>query len=174
MLTAHNCSGFTLCELLIVALILGILGAVTAPHFKGVITEIKLNEAAAELVGGLQYARNLAVEYQRPFGIKADTSGNWFRVFDDRYKADANPHHSSDPPVDAYGVVLEPLNKTWYVKTYDTIYKGVKITAVPAGGEIRFYPDGHSAASDHTFLINLDTAQRTITVNGTTGRVSVQ
>ena len=170
----HTCSGFTLLDLLIVALILSILGTVAVPHFKGLTIETKLNEAAAELVGGLQYAQNLAVEYQRPFGLKADATGNWFRVFDDRYKADPNPHHGSDPPVDAYGVVLEPLSKIWYVKNYDTIYKGIKITAVPTGGEIRFYPDGHSAAANHTFLISLATAQRTITVNGTTGRVSVQ
>jgi type II secretory pathway pseudopilin PulG len=160
--------------LLIVALILGILGAVTIPHFKGIITENTLNEAAAELVSGLQYAQNLAIEYQRPFGIKADAAGNWFRVFDDRYKADPNPHAASDPPVDAYGVVLEPLSKTWYVKDYDTIYQDITISTVPTGGEIRFYSDGHSAASDHTFSISMGTAQRTITVNGTTGRVSVQ
>ena len=174
MRSTHNCSGFTLFDILIVVLILGILGAVTVPHFKGIITETKLNEAAAELVSGLQYAQNLAIEYQRPFGLKADTVANWFRVFDDQYKADLNPHHGSDPPVDAYGVVLNPLSKTWYVKTCDAIYQGVKITLVPVGGEIRFYPDGHSAAADNTFLISLGTAQRTITVNGTNGRVSVQ
>jgi Tfp pilus assembly protein FimT len=174
MRSRYHCSGFTFYDLLIVALIVGILGAVTIPHFKGIITETKLNEAAAELVSGLQYAHNLAVEYQRPFGIEADAAGNWFRVFDDRYRADPNPHHGSDPPVDAYGVVLDPLSKTWYVKTYDTIYPGVKISAVPAGGEIRFYPDGHSAASDNTFSIGLATVQRTISVNGITGRISVQ
>ena len=174
MRSTQNCSGFTLFDLLIVALILGILGTVTTPHFKGIITETKLNEAATELVSGLQYAQNLAVEYQRTFGLKADATANWYRVFDDQYKADPNPHHGSDPPVDAYGVVLNPLSKTWYVKTYDSIYQGVKITAVPIGDEIRFYPDGHSAASDNIFAISLGTAQRTITVNGITGRVSVQ
>ena len=55
MSRTRNCSGFTLFDLLIVALILGILGAVTIPHFKGLITETKLNEAAGELVTGLQY-----------------------------------------------------------------------------------------------------------------------
>ncbi len=173
MRSTHHCSGFTLFDLLIVALILGILGTITIPHFEGIITETKLNEAAAELVCGLQYAQNLAVEYQRPFGIKADAAGNWFRVFDDQYKADPNPHHGSDPPVDAYGVVLDPLSKIWYVKTYDTIYQGVKISSVPTGGEIRFYPDGHSSNGTTTISLNFVEKQKTIFIDGNTGVITV-
>jgi len=46
--------------------------------------------------------------YQRPFGLETDAEGNWLRLFDERYKTDPNPHHEGDPPVDAYGVVLNP------------------------------------------------------------------
>lgn len=148
------------------------------------VTETKLNEATGELVSGLQYAGNLAVKYQRPFGLKAleaNVNGNWFRVFDYRYKDDTIPHHdcfpdpACDPPVDAYGVVLNPFDKKWYQKDFDTMktYEGVSITSVPAGGQIRFYPDGHSDSSDNTFVLSLAGNQRTITVDGTTGRISV-
>ena len=139
------------------------------------VNEAKLNEAAGELVSGLQYAGNLAVQYQRPFGFEANVAGNWFKVFDYQYKTDSDPHHDYDPPVDVYGVILNPVDKKWYWKDYDDMetYKGVSITSVPAGGEIRFFPDGHSSSSDHTFVLSLDNDQRTITVNGTTGRVTV-
>jgi len=139
------------------------------------VNEAKLNEAAGELVSGLQYTGNLAVQYQRPFGFEANVSGNWFKVFDYQYKTDSNPHHDYDPPVDAYGLVLNPVDKKWYQKDYDDMktYEGVSITSVPAGGEIRFFPDGHSSSSDSTFVLSFDGDQRTITVNGTTGRVTV-
>ena len=167
--------GFTLLDLLIVILILGVLGVIAIPQFHSMVTERKLNEATGELVSGLQYAANLAVKYQRPFGLEADVDGNWFRVFDYQYKDDPTTHHDKEPPVDAYGVVLNPMDKKWYQKDFDDMktYEGVKITSVPAGGQIRFYPDGHSSFSDNTFILSLGGNETTITVNGTTGRISV-
>lgn len=168
--------GFTLLDLLIVLVILGILAGILIPQYDGMISEARLNEASGELVAGLQYAGNLAVRYQRPFGLRANVGGNWFRVFDKQYKTDPTPHHDSVPPVDTNGVVLNPVDKKWYEKDYDTMetYEGVRITSVPAGNEICFYPDGHCSSSDKTFVLAYAGNQRTITVNGTTGRISVQ
>ena len=168
-------NGFTLIDVLIVVLLLGIVGMVAIPQFHSVIFEAKLNEATGELVAGLEYARNLAVSYQRPFGLKADTGLNTFAVLDARYESDPLPHHADDPPVDSQGVVLNPLEKTWYEKDFNTMteYTGVAITAAPVGGVIYFYPDGHSDSSDNTFTLTLEGEQRTVTVNGTTGCISV-
>lgn len=174
--TRYVQQGFTLVDLLIVILILGVLGVIAIPQFHSMVTEAKLNEATGELVSGLQYAGNLAVRYQRPFGLRANVGGNWFRIFDKQYKTDPHPHHDSVPPVDAKGVVLNPVDKKWYVKDYDTMgtYEGVRITSVPPGNEICFYPDGHCSSSDKTFVLAYGGDQRTITVNGITGRISVQ
>jgi len=146
------------------------------PQMHSMIAEARLNEAAGELICGLHYAENLAVQHQRPFGLNADVAANRFKVFDYQYKNDSNPHHDYLPPVDAYGVVLNPMDKKWYTKDFDTMetYGGEHLTSVPASGEIRFYPDGHSSSSDSQFILSLDGNQRTITVDGTTGRVSVQ
>ena len=179
---SYRNKGFTLLDLLLVVTILAVLGMIMIPQFHSMITEARLNEAAGELVSGLQYAGSLAVQHQRPFGLMADVDENWFKVFDHRYKDDTNPHHdcwpdpACDPRVDAYGVVLNPMDKKWYRKDFDTMktYEGVRITSVPEGGEIRFYPDGHSSSSDNTFVLSFGGNQRTITINGTTGRVSVQ
>jgi len=175
-MSVRGSSGFTLIDLLIVVMILGILGMTVWPQFHSMIGEAKLNEAAGELAAGLQYAGNLAVVHQRPFSLLADADGNWFKVVDHRYKDDPTPHHSDDPPTDDYGLVFHPVEKTWYLIDFDTQapYEGVDLTAAPTGGEIRFYPDGHSASSSHTFVLSYAGSQRTITVDGRTGRVSVQ
>lgn len=158
-------------------MIIGVLGVLIIPQFHSMVSESKLNEATGELVSGLQYAGNLAIQYQRPFGLEANVGGNWFRVFDTApYPDDVPPARPDNkPPVDADGVVLNPVDKKWYIKDFDTMktYEGVSITSVPDGGEIRFYPDGHSSSSDNTFVLSLAGNQRTITVNGTTGRISV-
>ena len=158
-------------------MIIGVLGVLIIPQFHSMVSETKLNEATGELVSGLQYAGSLAIQYQRPFGLEADVGGNWFKVFDTApYPDDVPPARPDNkPPVDADGVVLNPVDKKWYIKDFDTMktYEGVHIDFVPPGGEIRFYPDGHSSSSDNTFVLSLAGNQRTITVNGTTGRISV-
>lgn len=159
-----------------VMVILGILGTIAVPQFHSMMGARRLNTAAGELVSALQYARNLAVKYQRPFGLRANVANNWFHVYDDKYRTDANPHHDEVPPVDAFGVVLNPLDKTWYIIDYDTMdtYEGVTMTSIPASSRICFYPDGHSSSSNSTFVVSYTGEQRTITVNGTTGRIHVQ
>lgn len=178
MLITNKDKGFTLLDLIVVILILGVLGMIAIPQFQSMVAESKLNEAAGELVSGLQYARNLAVQYERPFGLMVDVNENWFNVFDtDPYPDDVPPARPDNkPPVDADGVVLNPMDKKWYIKDFDTMntYEGVSITSAPAGGQLLFYPDGHSSSSDSTFILTLAGDQRTITVNGFTGRVSVQ
>ncbi|MGD8372350.1 MAG: hypothetical protein PVF76_03475 [Syntrophobacterales bacterium] len=168
--------GFTLLDVIIVIMILGILGVLLTPHMHSMITQARLNDAAAELVAGIQYARDLSVTHQRVFGLTADVGGNWFKVVDHKYKDDANPHHDSVPPVDTYGLLLHPVDKTWYSKDFDNsaTHEGVSIDGVPASGAIFFYPDGHSSEGDSVFVLAFKGNQKTITVDGITGRISVQ
>jgi type II secretory pathway pseudopilin PulG len=159
-----------------VIMIIGVLGVILTPQFNSLISEGKLNGAAEQLINGLEYAQNLAITHQRPFGLKAEVEGNMFRVFDNQYKADPNPHHGSDPPVDAFGVVLNPLDKKWFERDFDTMneFNGVTIKATPAGEEIYFYPDGHSNSVDSTYVLGYGKQQRSITVDGMTGQIAVQ
>ena len=159
-----------------VIMIVGVLGVILTPQFNSLISEGKLNGAAEQLMNGLEYAQNLAITHQRPFGLKAEVKANMFRVFDNQYKADPNPHHGSDPPVDAFGVVLNPLDKKWFERDFDTMneFSGVKITSTPAGGEICFYPDGHTNAPDATYTLGYGEKQRSISVDGMTGQIAVQ
>lgn len=166
--------GFSLIELLIVVMILGILGMAVVPQFQNFQTKNRLDGAAGEMATALQYARQLAARHQRPFGLMADVGTNRLEVFDQRYRSDGAAHTGEVPPVSAYGVVLNPLDKNWYLRDFNTLseYAGVKIQTAPGSGAILFYPDGHSAATDSSFVIALGDRQKTVTVNGTTGRVT--
>lgn len=159
--------GIVLLDLLIVAIILGILAVVALPLLSSFLNDNKLNSSATEVVSGLQYAGNLAVRYQRPFDFETDLGANSFRVRD---TADPAPN---DPPVDANRVVLNPHDKSWFSKDFDAIeaYQGVKLLS---GSTVRFYPDGHSGTSDSTFTVSLGDRQKSIKVDGMTGRVTVQ
>lgn len=165
--------GLTLMDSILTVLILVIVAMIGLPQLNGVLQGARLDEAAAELVSGLHYTRSLAVEHQRPFGLRADVSGNWFAVYDGRYQSDPQAHLTDVPPVGANGVVFHPLSKAPYTRDLDTIYNGVMISAVPPGGDIRFYPDGHSSESASLFVIQLGDKQRKISVDGTTGQIRV-
>ena len=165
-------AGFTLLDSLIVIVILGIIGMIIIPEFQGLIQETRLSEAAAEIVSGMQYAGNLAVRYRRPFGFQADAAAGWFKIYDNRYAGDASAHTDQDPPVTAYGVVLNPLDKNWYIRNFADMenYRAISFTSA----QIVFYPDGHSASSDTTVTVSLGSSKKTITVDGMTGGIRTQ
>ena len=172
MIAKRKQRGFTLLDSLIVIVILGIIGMIIIPQFQGLIRETRLSEAAAEIVSGMQYAGNLAVRYRRPFGFQADAAGHLFKIYDNRYSADTTAHTAADPPVTALGVVLNPLDKSWYIRNFADMENYQAVTFTDA--TIVFYPDGHSASSDTTVTVGLGSRQKTITVDGTTGRISTK
>ncbi len=55
-------NGFTLLELILVILILGIIAGVAVPSIRGIMDETILDEATQEVVNALRYARNLAIQ----------------------------------------------------------------------------------------------------------------
>ena len=55
-------NGFTLIELILVILILGIIAGVAVPSIRGIMDETTLDEATQEVVNALRYARNLAIQ----------------------------------------------------------------------------------------------------------------
>jgi prepilin-type N-terminal cleavage/methylation domain-containing protein len=194
-------SGFSLFELIIVIIIIGITAMVAMPRLHSMVTEAKLDGAVGEVVSALGYARNLAVEHQRPFQVQAyttnysDDKANQFLVIDDLYESDPSAHTGvgDDPPVYTYGRVYNPFDKKPYIIDFDDLpaalvgvvtpkreYDGVVITDVPGGGTsgpIYFYPDGHCsdpAGAANTIVLSYVGNQKTITVDAITGQIEVQ
>ncbi|MFC1822188.1 Tfp pilus assembly protein FimT/FimU, partial [Thermodesulfobacteriota bacterium] len=175
-LAAGNAKGYTFADLIIVTLILGILATVTVPTFNSLAHEMKLDGAATEVVLALQYARSLAVRYQKPFEVRAyrynygSGKANQFLIKDPS-APDSLMHLDAEPPLYTYGRVFHPLDKKPYIIDFNDIqsaldgviepkreYESVDFTYVPGGGidgTIRFYPDGHSSDTDNTIVLTL-------------------
>lgn len=165
-------------------MIIGIIGVIIIPQFQGMVQETRLSEAAAEIVSGMQYAGNLAVRYRRPFGFQADATGTsrLFKIFDNRYHTGittCTDQVPDDPLMNADCVVLNPLDKSWYIRDFATMENYREVTFAVKRNDVLipfivFYPDGHSASSDTTVTVGLGSRQKTIKIDGATGRISVQ
>ena len=115
---------FVLFDVLIAILILGIMALIAIPSVASMIGQNRLNGAANEMVSGLQYAEGLAVKYGRPFGVNVDGPNSTFFVYDSA--------PTGDPPVNASNVVVNPIDRAWYVKAFKNhphAYSGTKITS---------------------------------------------
>jgi len=186
VLLVNRKAGFTLFDSLIVIAILGIVGMAIIPQFQGMVQETRLNEAAAEIISGMQYAGSLAVRYRRPFGFQADATGTsrLFKIFDNRYYTNTvvcTDDTKDDPLMNVDCVVLNPLDKDWYIRDFAAMENYREITfAIKRKTDdvlipfIVFYPDGHSAASNTTVTVSLGGRERKIEVDGATGRINVE
>jgi type IV fimbrial biogenesis protein FimT len=70
-----NARGFTLVELMVTIAIAAILTALAVPTFTRFIRQGQYTSAANELVTGFNYARNEAIQRQRPVSVAAKTGG---------------------------------------------------------------------------------------------------
>jgi type II secretion system protein H len=118
--------GFSLLELLIVLIILGIAAAITAPNFSRLIELYNVKKAARQLVTDLQSAKMRAVaegvDHRVSFvagntpryAVERHSGGAWTTIDIVRDLADpANPYHARDIKMDTSAnslrVVFSPL-----------------------------------------------------------------
>ncbi len=74
---AHkNSQDFTIIEILIVLLIVGILSALAAPSFLGMLNRAKVNDAVAKVRGALQEAQREAIRKSKSCSVTLDTTNN--------------------------------------------------------------------------------------------------
>lgn len=150
--------GFTLLELTIVVLLVGILAAAAAPRIGEAVTRQQADAAARRIKADLEWARRSA----RLAGLSRTVAVN---VTTNRYDMAgiADPNH----PGQTYGV---DLGQTGYAVTL------ASVTPPPAQGSsttnITFDMYGRPA-KDATVVIQQGSEQRTVRVDGVTGQVSI-
>jgi len=165
--------GYTLIDLLMVMLVLGLVAMLVLPGFQADNPTLELRRSSTELVAGLEYARSLAIRYERPFAVKVDAAKNEFHVKDtDPQPNGAPPAQPGNlPPVNNRASVLDPIGKDWYENAFPG-GPGHAGAMVVTGGEIWFYPDGSASVSTGVVL-KASGEQWTINVDPRTGGVRV-
>jgi len=77
-----NSEGFTIIELMIVVLVLGVIAALALPSFKSILDGRKLKGAADELYAMLQFARSESIKQNQAIYFDIDVA-NWCFGVDD-------------------------------------------------------------------------------------------
>jgi general secretion pathway protein H len=147
MNTPREPNGFTLVELLVVLLILGLLLALAPMAFHRAMPGLELRTTTREVAGALRSTRGAAIRDNREAALTLDVEEGWYRRDG---QADAREIH---PDID-----LKLLTATTEVDS-----EGV--------GRIRFFPDGTSTGGQITLARDGNTYY--ILVDWLSGRVEI-
>lgn len=67
-------SGFTLIEMLVVVIIVGVIAAIAAPNFLGLLNRNRVNDAAQQVEGALKEAQRQAMRKGKPCTVDINTT----------------------------------------------------------------------------------------------------
>jgi len=75
--------GFTLMEMMIVVVVIGLISAMAVPSFLSYMPKLKVKTTARDIVSQLRLARSKSVSERRPYGVQFDVAKNCYTVFAD-------------------------------------------------------------------------------------------
>lgn len=152
-----NASAFTLLELMVVLLLLGIISAIAVPSINSTLDEMKLDSAAQEIVSAIYYIQSLAIKEGIVYGVQFNAETNSFNCIQT-------------------GLVINPLDKKQYQVDFNAEghLQGVDITSASfLAGKLTFDSLGEASESG-TVLLDYAGRQKTITVSAPIGKVTIQ
>ncbi len=172
----RNPKGFTLIEIMISMMILGILTMITTSTALNWVSDRRLSHACQVMISGIEYTAALSLRYQRPFQFKTSTADNSFQIIDAApYPQSVPPERQNNtPPVNSDGVVVHPLSKNWYIIDFNQITDLKSIHILSGPGLIVFDSAGNAPYADSLYVIQAGDQKRTIQVKGISGTITVQ
>lgn len=147
-MTCRTSTGFTMIELLLVLLLLGLVYALVAPGLTEGSVGLEMKAATRQLAAGLRKARSTAVTERRDALVTLDVEGRAFSV-------------TGDPKTYA---LPERMELALFTAQSEQVQDKV--------GAIRFFPDGTSTGGRIT--IGFGESKQHIDVDWVTGRVTIQ
>jgi general secretion pathway protein H len=167
--TRSASGGFSLFELLVVILIIGLISALVTPRMTASLPGVKLKSAARAVAASLRYARSRAVSESRPYIALFDGTQKRLAVEPVETRLDAVGSNDIRKILD-----MSELQNAYEFP--DEIQFDVEDTRDADEGAdlvpIFFFPGGDSTGAK-IVLRNLRRKQYTITVDTITGRVKI-
>lgn len=173
-------SGFTLIELTLVVLVLGIVATMAVPLMSTVLTEARLNAAASEIVTAIEYAQLTALGTRSPCRVTIDAVAGTLLV--ERVEHDSSllgaQAQLPEATVEAQSMVrvphpMLPFEDYEVDFTDPNRFSGVELVSATFGGAnfIEFQPLG-MPSSGGTVTMTAGDFQVVLTVDALSGRVT--
>jgi len=102
-----NKKGFTLIEVAIVAVTIGIISAIAVPRFGKVMTKLKIKAAGRDIISQLRLARSYAVSQKKPYGVYFDVENNKFMIFKDKVNLSSQTYDAGDSTIKTFDLPLD-------------------------------------------------------------------
>lgn len=157
-------SGFTMIELMIITVIIGLVAAMAVPEFAGAIQKIRWHSLCSDMTSSLRLARSSAIAKQSQYGVEFDSERRKITVFKDIVNKPSFTFESGDSVISVDTISAD----------FDYLFVS------PSDKAICFFPNGR--ASDWAYIMGSNYSNgdagsyqtMTISVLPATGRVTVE
>jgi Tfp pilus assembly protein FimT len=155
-----NSRGITIMEIMIVAVIVGIVSTLAAPRFVQALNKLKLKRAGRDLISSLRLARSDAVSQRHQFGVYFDRKTQEYVLFKDI--ADLGSFTYSAASDSAIFTKILPTKVNFGTSTFPSF-------------TIIFKPDGSASSSGWVEIHSEEDSCSSFNVDvlGSTGRVKL-
>ena len=152
--------GFTLIELMVVIVMIGILSAMAAPMFSRVIPRLKTRAEARNMLNMIRLAKSKAISENAQFGVYIDANARTYRLFKDTVSPANATYDSGD------SLITGPVNMDPNVVLVSCSFGNNSVVMLPTG----------AASQSGNIVVNStrNDSRYTISVLAATGKSKIQ